>query len=202
MKMLLLHLYLVATITVSAQVNNEIGYDSLDNIPGKLKAIYGQSALVLNLNELYKSKKDLDRYSDYSVINQHFNIISATYDDVRPQIWLTLGSADDTIHFRLTNKSKQSPPFITIGFLEKHKSINVNKKFRLKIDTDLLEINSGVIQAFNRGEIFTCRDIELINRDGELVPSYILVNDNSKIEIPLKGFEKDSDNSMLRFDIL
>ncbi len=175
-------------------------YDSLQNIPDKnISALIGQNVRIVEINELYSSKDRGERINDTSLVNKIFTFSDAIRDENRPQIWVKL-IGPETIFYRLTGHNMENPPFLVNGFFEKQKELYVGKSFKLKLDKDYLELNSGIKQTFSRNDTFTCRKLDLVKANGEIIPSFILENQNGDvISVPLEGFETTSGNTIDRF---
>ena len=175
-------------------------YDSLQNIPDKnISALIGQTVRIVEVNELYSSKDRGARIEDTSLVNKVFTFADATRDEDRPQIWVKL-TGPETIFYRLTGRNMDNPPFLVNGFFEKQQQLYSGKSFKLKLERDYLELNSGTKQTFTRNDTFTCRKLDLVNHDGEIIPSFILENQSGQsIVVPLKGFETTAGNTIDRF---
>lgn len=179
-------------------------YDSLSNIPPKIKSLYGQSVLIVETNELYRIMKSNGELVDSSAINRQYKVVSSTKDENRHFIWLHLADKADTIYCRLTASLVENPPFITTGFYTKQKNDFVGKLFRLKTSCNYTELNSGKIKEYTENEVFKCVDVAMLKEGSELMPSYILKTKNGdEISVPIRGFETIADNTLdNRFDNL
>ncbi|MCT4645558.1 MAG: hypothetical protein N4A74_11285 [Carboxylicivirga sp.] len=179
-------------------------YDSLTNIPPtKISCLVGQSATIVEVNELYPAKQWTNKLSDASLINKQYTIANIEADKSRPQVWITLVSNNDTIYYRLTKANMKHAPFMVNGYFEKQKQLFLDKQLKLKIDYEYTEVKSGKVLSFTTADTFNCTGLCMADSSGELVPSYILKNtEGETINVPLKGFETTATNTIDRFILL
>lgn len=194
---------IISLFTLTAQ--SQAVYDSLTNVPQtKISCLYGQTAKVVELNELYPEKNWSNKLTEASNIGKDFTIIKAERDQSRPHVWITLASTSDTIYYRLTSTNMKHAPFLVSGYFEKQKQLFQDRCISLKLNSEFIEVNSGKEKEFATGDKFTCSALSLINTEGELVPTYILKNtEGDVIHVPLTGFEKKAGNTINnRFTVL
>ncbi len=189
---------------IACTAESQAVYDSLTNVPPtKISCLYGQTATIVELNELYPSMEWANKLTNTSIINKQYSIVKAENDKSRSQVWVSLASKTDTIYYRLTSTNMERPPFLVQGFYEKQKELYLDQSLKLKIDYDYTETKSGKVKTFTTADNFTCTQLSIINNTGELVPSYILSTPNGEtIAVPLKGFETTATNTIDRFTIL
>lgn len=172
-------------------------YDSISNIPSKIKSLYGQSVLIVETNALYRTMKSRGESVDSSVINKQYKVVSSTKDENSRFLWLHLTDDTDTIYCKLTTSIVENPPFITTGFYLKQKNSFIGKTFRLKTSSKYTELNSGSIKEYTEKEFFICVDLAMIKEYADLIPSYILkTKDGDEISVPINGFETTAGNTL------
>ncbi len=193
---------ILSMIAFTAQ--SQVVYDSLTNIPpAKISCLYGQTATIVELNELYSGASWTNKITDASFINKQFTIVKAERDQSRPQVWVYLASNTDTIYYRLTKDNMKHAPFMVGGYFEKQKQLFLDKSLKLKIDYEYKENQTGKTKTFTTGETFRCEKLSFVDASGELIPSYVLINTAGEtINVPLKGFETTATNTIDRFLIL
>ena len=66
-------------------------YEVITNIPpAKISCLYGQTATIVELSELYPAKEWKNKITDAAVINKQYKIVKAEQDESRPQVWIHL----------------------------------------------------------------------------------------------------------------
>lgn len=112
-------------------------------------------------------------------------------------LYLKLESVEnhDTLFYQVVKvrqhlDSRTLYPFIIVGYFEKLKQLNINKKFIAQTDiTDLSEINSGKSVTCLRGSEWNCVDVTLIETKGGIYLEPVFVFKDSLSQEIAVGIE-------------
>jgi len=210
MKQLLAIALVAITAMASAQTYRTVpktqeqpaAYDSLSNIPEhNLKAIYGQTVLVLDTLNFHPVKDVFKPLRNASIVNQKFILDTASLDSKSHKIWMIMRSGTDTIYYQFS-PNREHNSFITMGYLAKQEQLYIDKLFTPRSMCEFTDINIGSKVTLDRANQLTCTGTSIVIDGQHMTPSIILQDKNKhEIAVPMRGFETDSSKGISQFII-